>query len=80
MEAIRRTLAPVEAEVRKRFGNFIVAENDSTLEGAVLDALSLWPGTAVAHTHRKPTLAKGGIFEWLATGSTGNSPYRYKPS
>lgn len=39
MEAIRRTLAPVEAEVRKRFGNFIVAENDSTLEGAVLDAL-----------------------------------------
>jgi len=39
MEAIRRTLAPVEAEVRKRFGNFIVAENDSTLEGVVLDAL-----------------------------------------
>ena len=30
MEAIRRTLAPVEAEVRKRFGNFNVAENDST--------------------------------------------------
>jgi len=39
MEAIRRTLAPVEAEVRKRFGNFIVAENDSTLEGVVLEAL-----------------------------------------
>ena len=39
MEGIRRTLAPVEAEVRKRFGNFIVAENDSTLEGVVLDAL-----------------------------------------
>ncbi len=38
-EAIRRTLAPVEAEVRKRFGNFIVAEDDSTLEGVVLDAL-----------------------------------------
>ena len=30
MESIRRTLAPVEAEVRKRLGNFILAENEDT--------------------------------------------------
>ena len=39
MDEINRKLAPVEAEVRKRFGNFIFAENDATLEGVVLDAL-----------------------------------------
>ena len=39
MDEVRRTLAPVEAAVRKRFGNFIVAEDDATLEGVVLDAL-----------------------------------------
>ncbi len=32
-------LAPVEAEVRRRLGNFIVAEDDETLEGVVLAAL-----------------------------------------
>jgi nicotinamide-nucleotide amidase len=32
-------LAPVEAEVRKRLGNFIIAEDDQTLEGVVLAAL-----------------------------------------
>jgi len=32
-------LAPVEAEVRRRLGNFIVAEDDQTLEGVVLAAL-----------------------------------------
>ena len=39
MDEVRRRLAPVEDEVRKRFGNFIVAENDATLEGIVLEAL-----------------------------------------
>jgi nicotinamide-nucleotide amidase len=39
MEEVKRKLAPVEAEVRKRFGNFILAENEATLEGVVLDAL-----------------------------------------
>ncbi len=34
-----RRLAPVEAEVRRRLGNFIVAEDDQTLEGVVLAAL-----------------------------------------
>lgn len=32
-------LAPAVAEVRRRLGNFIIAEDDQTLEGAVLDAL-----------------------------------------
>jgi nicotinamide-nucleotide amidase len=32
-------LAPVEAEVRRRLGNFIVAEDEQTLEGVVLAAL-----------------------------------------
>jgi nicotinamide-nucleotide amidase len=32
-------LAPVEAEVRRRLGNFIIAENADTLESVVLDAL-----------------------------------------
>ena len=45
MDEVRRNLAPVEQEVRKRFGNFIVAENDTTLEGGVLDALSAQKAT-----------------------------------
>jgi nicotinamide-nucleotide amidase len=39
MEDIRTKLAPVEQEVRKRLGNFVVAEDDGTLEGAVLSEL-----------------------------------------
>jgi nicotinamide-nucleotide amidase len=45
--AIRRNLAPVEEEVRKRIGNFILAEDGRTLEGVVLEAL----------TNRQATLA-----------------------
>lgn len=40
MDDIRRKLAPVEQEVRKRLGNFILAEDDRTLEGAVLAELA----------------------------------------
>jgi nicotinamide-nucleotide amidase len=40
MEEIRRKLAPVEQEVRKRLGNFILAEDDQKLEGVILEALS----------------------------------------
>ena len=36
---VRRKLAPVEQEVRKRLGNFIVAEDDQKLEGVILNAL-----------------------------------------
>jgi nicotinamide-nucleotide amidase len=40
MDEIRVKLAPVEQEVRKRFGNFILAEDDRTLEGVVIDELA----------------------------------------
>jgi nicotinamide-nucleotide amidase len=39
MDDIHRKLAPIEQEVRKRFGNFILAEDDRTLEGVVLAEL-----------------------------------------
>ena len=37
---IHEKLAPIEAEVRARLGNFILAEDDQTLEGVVLAALT----------------------------------------
>src|SRR5580693_6535165 len=40
MDEVRRKLEPVQAEVRKRLGNFILAEDDQTLEGVVLAELS----------------------------------------
>jgi nicotinamide-nucleotide amidase len=40
MEDVRARLAPVEREVRRRFGNFILAEDDQTLEGVVLAELA----------------------------------------
>jgi nicotinamide-nucleotide amidase len=39
LDDARRTLAPVEQEVRKRLGNFILAEDDRKLEGVILEAL-----------------------------------------
>src|SRR6266567_2421177 len=40
MDDIRAKLAPVEREVRKRLGNFILGEDDQTLEGVVLAELT----------------------------------------
>ncbi len=40
MEDVHRKLAPVTAEVKKRLGNFIIAEDDQTLEGVVLGELA----------------------------------------
>ena len=37
--ALAAKLAPIEAEIRKRLGNFIIAEDDQTLEGVVLAKL-----------------------------------------
>ncbi len=39
MADVGRKLAPVQAEVRKRLGNFILGEDDQTLEGVVLAEL-----------------------------------------
>nr|WP_294554181.1 CinA family nicotinamide mononucleotide deamidase-related protein [uncultured Rhodopila sp.] len=45
MDDVHRKLAPVTAEVRRRLGNFIVAEDDETLEGVTLAALAALGGT-----------------------------------
>jgi nicotinamide-nucleotide amidase len=45
MTDIRAKLAPVEREIRKRLGNFILAEDDQTLEGVVLSELAERQGT-----------------------------------
>jgi nicotinamide-nucleotide amidase len=51
MDEIHRKLAPVEAEVRKRLGNFILGEDDQTLEGVVLSGLTARDGSlAVVET------------------------------
>jgi len=42
---VARKLAPVQAEVRRRLGNFILAEDDDTLEGNVLKALARCDGS-----------------------------------
>ena len=49
---IDRKLAPVEAEVRRRLGNFILGEDDQKLESVVLDALAARGGSlAVVETY-----------------------------
>lgn len=49
--ALTALLAPAEAEVRKRLGNFIVAEDDQTLEGVILGRLLASGSTlAIAET------------------------------
>ena len=45
LEDIRRKVEPVEREIRKRLGNFILAEDDQTLEGVILGALTARPGS-----------------------------------
>ena len=58
MEEIRHKLAPVEEQVRKRLGNFILAEDDRTLEGVVLDALAREKATlAIAETFTSGQIA-----------------------
>ena len=42
---IERKLAPVQAEVRKRLGNFILGEDNQTLEGVVLADLAARTGS-----------------------------------
>jgi nicotinamide-nucleotide amidase len=45
MDDIQYKLAPVVAEVRKRLGNFIIAEDDRTLAGVVLDQFTACHGS-----------------------------------
>jgi nicotinamide-nucleotide amidase len=48
MDDIQLKLAPVAEEVRKRLRNFIIAEDDQTLEGIVLAQLTACQGSLVA--------------------------------
>jgi nicotinamide-nucleotide amidase len=58
MNDIRKKLAPVEQEVRKRIGNFILGEDDQTLEGVVLAELAKRQGTlAVVETFTSGQIA-----------------------
>src|SRR5213596_1206114 len=45
MDDIRRKLEPVEREVRKRLGNFILAEDEATLEGLIVEQLAARQGS-----------------------------------
>ena len=58
LDDIRRKLEPVEREVRKRIGNFILGEDDQTLEGVVLRELTSRQGTlAVVETFTSGQIA-----------------------
>ena len=72
---VRRKLAPVEQEVRKRLGNFILGEDDQTLEGVVLAELEARRGSLaivemftggqiaarLAHLPRAETVFRRGV-------------------
>jgi nicotinamide-nucleotide amidase len=58
MDEIRHKLAPIEEQVRKRLGNFILAEDDRTLESVVVEALASQHATlAVAETFTSGQIA-----------------------
>src|SRR5881296_611376 len=58
MDDVRVKLAPVEREVRKRLGNFIMAEDEQTLEGVILSALTARQGSlAVVETFTSGAIA-----------------------
>src|SRR5499427_5137668 len=58
IDDVRAKLAPVEREVRKRLGNFILAEDEQTLEGVILTALTARQGSlAVVETFTSGQIA-----------------------
>jgi nicotinamide-nucleotide amidase len=59
---IKAKLAPVIAEIRKRLGNFILAENDDTLEGVILQKLRTEDGSLAV----VEMFTGGGIAERIA--------------
>ncbi len=57
-QELERLLGPVEAEVRRRLGNFVVAEDDASLESVILDALRARDGSlAVAEMFTSGNIA-----------------------
>jgi len=65
-------LEPIEAEVRKRVGNFIVAEDDATLEGIIAEIL----GRQAASLAVVETLTSGLISARLARLPTAGGFFR----
>jgi len=59
---IDRKLGPLVAEVRKRLGNFILAEDDDTLEGVILKRLAVERGSLAT----VEMYTSGGIAERIA--------------
>jgi len=58
MDDVRAKLGPIEQEVRKRLGNFIMAEDEQTLEGVILKELSSRGGSlAIAETFTSGQIA-----------------------
>jgi nicotinamide-nucleotide amidase len=58
MDDVRRKLEPVQQEVRARLGNFILGEDDQTLEGVVLAELAARTGSlAVVETFTSGQIA-----------------------
>src|SRR5438270_1648744 len=58
MDEVRARLAPVEREVRKRLGNFIMAEDEQTREGVILSALTARQGSlAIVETFTSGQIA-----------------------
>ncbi|MET0849566.1 MAG: CinA family nicotinamide mononucleotide deamidase-related protein, partial [Candidatus Rokuibacteriota bacterium] len=58
MDDVRRKLEPVQQEVRKRLGNFILAEDDQTLEGVILAVLASRHGSlAIVETFTSGQIA-----------------------
>ena len=69
---VARKLAPVQAEVRRRLGNFILAEDDETLEGNVIAALARCAGALAV----VETFTAGQIAARLAHLPEAEVPFR----
>src|SRR5207247_11265991 len=52
MDDVRAKLGPIEQEVRKRLGNFIMAGDEQTLEGVILKELSTRGGSLGSEERR----------------------------
>ena len=69
---IEGKLSPVVAEVRKRLGNFILAEDDDTLEGVILKKIGAQRGSLAV----VEMFTSGGIAARLAPAPEGETIFR----
>jgi len=84
LEDVRRKLAPVEREVRKRLGNFILSEDDATLEGIVLGELASRRASSrrsrAARSLRASPTSRGRSGSFAAASSPATSARCARPS